>query len=87
MVSIRLDAPAEATIPAVARRLGIEASDLDPDFGVTCLDDKKRLYAILVDAAVAARLEGRPGVEGSFANPPIEPFGPPRPGRRRRGKD
>jgi hypothetical protein len=76
MLTLTLD-PAEASVEEVQRKLGLEPSQLDADFGVVEVDPAQHKYAVLVDEEVATRLAGTRGVEGPFANPPIEPFGPP----------
>ena len=77
MVTLHLE-PAEATYPKVLAKLQLGQHEVDPEFGVVSLNPEQHLYAILVDEKVAAKLEGREGVGGSFSNPKIEPFGPPR---------
>ena len=42
------------------------------------LNPDQHLYAILVDEHVAAKIEGGQDVVGSYSNPKIEPFGPPK---------
>jgi hypothetical protein len=76
MFTVKVE-PAEASIAAVRQRLGLEANELDEEFGVVSVDPAQSLYAILVDERASAKLEGREGVQGPFANPPIETFGPP----------
>jgi hypothetical protein len=77
MVSLRLD-PADATVARVREKLKLREDELDAGFGVVSLDPRKQLYAILVDESISARLEGEEGVEGTFSNPRIETFGPPK---------
>ena len=69
--------PSQASLDAVKRDLGLSDEDIDDDFGVVNIDPKGHRYAILVEERAAARVGREPGVEGPFANPPIEPFGPP----------
>jgi hypothetical protein len=76
MMTVRLD-PKEATLARVRRKLKLKKDEIDPVFGVVSLDLDANLYAILVDEAAAARLTGSAGVSSPYANPPIEPFGPP----------
>ena len=71
--------PAEATIQAAARALGVEPRSIDPDFGVVPIDPKKGTYAVMVDERDLPRALRQEGVKGPFANPRIEPFGPPKP--------
>jgi hypothetical protein len=76
MLTLRLD-PREATLARVRRKLKLGKDELDRAFGLVSLRPEEGTYAILVDEAVASRLSGVPGVGGPFANPVIEPFGPP----------
>jgi hypothetical protein len=77
MVTLKLEAT-EATPVGVCARLNLAEGELDRNFGVVLLDASRSLYAILVDESVAEKLEHAEGVEGTFSNPPIEPFGPPK---------
>jgi hypothetical protein len=77
MVTLHLDS-GEATLPQVLAKLGLKPHDVDPSFGLVSLDPQKRLYAILADERVAAKIEGHASVSGTFSNPKIETFGPPK---------
>jgi len=61
----------------------LNTHEIDPDFGVIATDPDEGLYTVLVDARATNRVETvlatrRPDpAEGIFANPRIEPFGPP----------
>lgn len=77
MLTVKLE-PAEATPAKVAEKLHLSVADLDPAFGVVELDRDQQLYAILVDERIATGLENQDGVVGSYSNPRIEPFGPPK---------
>src|SRR5436305_15342596 len=77
MLTLTLD-PAEASVDHVRQKLKVDEHELDPEFGVVELDPAQRRYAVLVDEQVANRVQGTSGVEGPFANPRIEPFGPPK---------
>jgi hypothetical protein len=69
--------PGPATLAAALGRLGLSAGEVDEGYGLVPIDPDHGEYALLVTAAAAARVTGRPGVGGPYANPPIEPFGPP----------
>jgi len=73
MVTLKLD-PAQATLDAVRELLHLDPQDLDVTFGLVSVSVADSLYAILVDEAVARRLEGSPAVIGSFADPTIGPL-------------
>lgn len=76
LLTLTLD-PADATADGVRRALGLDERALDPDFGVVAVDPDNHRYAVMVDEDAAERVAGTRGVEGPFANPRIEPFGPP----------
>lgn len=70
-------APSEVSLDAVKRDLGLDNAEIDDEFGVVNIDPKGHRYAVLVEESAAQRVSDEPGVEGPFANPRIEPFGPP----------
>jgi hypothetical protein len=74
--------PSRASLEAVKADLGLGDDEIDADFGVVEIDPDAHQYAILVEQPAAERVGGKQGVEGPFANPPIEPFGPPQKKRR-----
>jgi hypothetical protein len=76
MVTVKLD-PERATLEDAREQLGLDEGELDEDFGVVEIDPEQHSYTVLVEKQVAERITGQPGVKGPFANPPIEPFGPP----------
>jgi hypothetical protein len=77
MMTVELD-PQAASVEAAAERLGVDPAQIDREFGVVSIDPEHHLYTVLVDEQAASGAEARPGVEGPFSNPRIEPFGPPR---------
>lgn len=78
MLTVKLS-PERATLADVQQQLGVSEDEIDSDFGVVNLDPDEHLYAVMVDERAAARLTDEPDVKGPYANPRIEPFGPPRP--------
>lgn len=76
MITVTRD-PSGASLSAVKEDLGLSDEEVDADFGLVEIDPDAHRYAILVEDGAAGRVSGTPGVEGPFANPPIEPFGPP----------
>jgi hypothetical protein len=77
MYSLKLD-PKDATLAHVRRELDLDPSEIDADFGVVSIDPDQDLYTILVDERAVTKLGAKADVQGPFANPRIEPFGPPK---------
>jgi hypothetical protein len=77
LLTINLD-PKKADPVDVRETFELAPEELDPNFGVVKIDPAQNLYAILVTEEAARRISGRPRVQGPFANPRIETFGPPR---------
>jgi hypothetical protein len=75
MVTLTL-AARNRKLSTVRRRLGLSPDEVDEHFGVVVIDPSKDLCTVLVDEAAAARVTGKPGVQGPFSNPRIEPLGP-----------
>ena len=73
MMTLQLD-PSEANLTAVSRRLNLKEDEIDPNFGVVNIDPVQNLYTILVDEAVATKLQGSEGIKGPYSNPKIETF-------------
>lgn len=67
------------SLSEVSSRLKVDLSSLDSEFGVTAIDPRRGLYAVMVDERVAASLQpDDPAAGGPFSNPAIGTFGPPR---------
>lgn len=70
------------SVAAAAQQLGVQAGDLDPDFGVVLVDPRRHLYSVLVRAdrlPASSPGDGDEDFHGPYANPRIAPFGPVRP--------
>lgn len=66
-------------IARAAEALGVAPAALDGAFGVVPIDPAKHLYAVQVrQDALPKTAKSSPEYSGPFANPRIEPFGPPR---------
>ncbi len=67
------------TIEALRARYGLTAEEIDPEFGVVEIDPSDGTYTVLVESTAVHKIEdsGEWTVQGPFANPKIEPFGPP----------
>ncbi|MGW3210248.1 hypothetical protein [Streptomyces sp. NPDC001135] len=81
-VLVTVTLPAGATLQDALRRYGLTPDQVDETYGLVSVDPAQDLYALLVSEEAATRLTGSTGVSGPFADPPIEPYGPPRSGPR-----
>ena len=76
-------ADGKPTLAEAAKALGLEESELDPEFGVIETDSVRHLFALRVEetaasrAAAAIRARASGDAEGVFSDPKIAPFGPP----------
>ena len=71
------------TLDDVRAAFGLDEADIDAEFGVVATDPAADLYVVRVAegarASIDAALARRPKhpAEGLFADPRVEPFGPP----------
>ncbi|WP_214317164.1 hypothetical protein [Nonomuraea sediminis] len=72
MVLITVRLPRGATLADAIDRLDLAEEDVDTSYGLVAVDPDEGLYALRVTDR-AGRKAGPP-----FADPKIEPFGPPR---------
>jgi len=70
-VLMTVQLPGRPSLAAARRKLGLRPDEVDESYGLVEIDPAQHLYALLVDAD-AAEDKG-----GGWANPRIEPFGPP----------
>ena len=78
-VLMTVELPGGASLDAAAARLGVAPEDLDAEYGVVPIDPEHHLYSVMAEERAIAGTGARPGTEGPFSNPRIEPFGPPEP--------
>jgi hypothetical protein len=68
----------DVTLESLMRTLGLRAGEVDMEYGLQMIDPVAGDYVLLVDADAAARIDpALADVSGPYANPEIEPFGPP----------
>ncbi len=67
----------------VQRRFNLKPGEVDQQYGVVVLDAAESLYTVLISASAQKQVGNalskspKDSAEGIFANPRIEPFGPP----------
>jgi hypothetical protein len=66
-----------ATLDEAARKLGLEPSALDPEFGLVLTSPAEGLYTVLLREGASPTVDGKE-TAGPYANPAIGAFGPPR---------
>lgn len=79
LITVRL--PRGATLATATRRLGLSNDDVDTGFGLVPIDPAKGLYGLRVTDEAARRIDPSAvseADEGVYADPHIEPYGPPR---------
>ena len=82
LLQFRHKGPAPS-VSEVIHLFNLKASEIDRPFGVVATDPAEGLYTVLIDARAADRVKAvlatRPPdpAENLFANPKVEPFGPP----------
>jgi hypothetical protein len=75
---------AAPSIEDVCKLFALKPDEIDPKFGVIATDPSEGIYTVLIDAKATKRVEATlktrsyDPAEGVFANPKIEPFGPPK---------
>jgi hypothetical protein len=68
----------DVTLASLMRELQLRADEVDMEYGLQMIDPVAGDYVMLVDAEAAARVDAAlADVSGPYANPKIEPFGPP----------
>ncbi|ETK37407.1 hypothetical protein GCM10009530_64870 [Microbispora corallina] len=75
LITVRL--PEGASLESAMSALGLEEDEVDTGYGLVPVDPGGGLYALRVSESAGRRVGGD-GAAGPHADPPIEPFGPPR---------
>lgn len=79
-VMMTIHAPAGApTLPEIIQQYGLQAGEIDEEFGVVEIDPDAHSYTILVEPEAAQKIQPNTqwDTKGPFSNPKIEPFWPP----------
>lgn len=74
LVTVRL--PPQATLAQAMRRLELSEEDVDTGYGLVLIDPGEGLYGLRVSEPAAHRIDPAAG-GGPYADPRIEPYGPP----------
>ncbi|WP_326640920.1 hypothetical protein OG884_00260 [Streptosporangium sp. NBC_01755] len=74
LITVRL--PSDATLAQAMRHLGLPEEDVDTGYGLVLIDPDQNLYGLRVTEAAARRVDPAAG-GGPYADPRIEPYGPP----------
>ncbi|MER5623609.1 hypothetical protein [Streptosporangium sp. NPDC002544] len=74
LITVRL--PPDATLAQAMRHLGLPKEEVDTGYGLVLIDPDQGLYGLRVTEAAARRVDPAAG-EGPYADPRIEPYGPP----------
>ncbi|WP_433256524.1 hypothetical protein ACQPYK_17720 [Streptosporangium sp. CA-135522] len=74
LVTVRL--PPRATLAQAMHRLGLSEEEVDIGYGLVLIDPDQGLYGLRVTEEAARRVDPAAG-GGPYADPRIEPYGPP----------
>ncbi|WP_203983998.1 hypothetical protein [Sphaerisporangium rufum] len=74
MVLVTVELPPGATLEQAAHALGLAEDEVDTGYGLVPLDPARGLYALRVTEEAGRRV---PPAAGPYADPTIEPYGPP----------
>jgi hypothetical protein len=79
---ITVTLPPGATLQDVLRQFDLTPEQVDHEYGLVAVNPAEGTFALLVTEEAAARITGTSGARGPYADPRIEPYGPPqrRPG-------
>ncbi|MEV8637735.1 hypothetical protein AB0395_39425 [Streptosporangium sp. NPDC051023] len=77
MVLITVRLPSQATLEQAIHRLDLREEEVDTGYGLVLIDPDQGLYGLRVTEAAARRIDPAAG-GGPYADPRIEPYGPPR---------
>jgi hypothetical protein len=81
MVFITVRLPPGATLESAMRQLDLSREEVDADYGLVAIDPDSGLYGLRVTETashrVIARTTDTDTYSGPWADPRIEPYGPP----------
>lgn len=79
-VLVTVTLPRGARLQDAIRTYGLAPEEVDESYGLVLVDPEQGTHVLMVTEDTAARITGAAGARGPFANPKIEPYGPPQPG-------